>query len=147
MSLTSTESRLANLVADLTTAAREHGAIADRTLDAVRALLSELRTIAGTQPDAEAPWRDAELERPCSSGLPHFSISVIGWVVDDGFGDGEYCDIVAYWPVERRWTITHTSTHDNQADDYPVTVSHWMPLFGKPPERPAASAGFVPRAA
>lgn len=61
----------------------------------------------------------------------HFPVAVWGVVDDSRFtlaGQKTFMDVVHYWPAANKWTITHCARSDDEAEDFPVTVTHWQPL-------------------
>lgn len=82
-------------------------------------------------------WVNARFRHPdAHPGGEHYSVQVMGVIDDPRYRlnnkEQPFVDVVAYWPAIKKWTITHQSRCSQEADDYPVTVTHWQPIMPLP---------------
>jgi len=83
-------------------------------------------------------WKDARFSQPTApeGQSQHYNIQVLG-VVDDPTmrlrgDDKPFVDVVSYWPALNKWTITHCSRADSEADDYPIRVTYYQDMIPLP---------------
>jgi hypothetical protein len=87
--------------------------------------------------DRNGGWRHPVNDPPFAleEAKPNFSVQVLGVIADDDLFPGAepFIDIVAYWPTDKRWTVTHASRADREAADHPVHVVAWRHMDELPP--------------
>lgn len=87
-----------------------------------------------------ACWTPAHLKQPADGDKgPHFSVQVWGVIDDPRYrlnGEKPFCDVVAWWPALKLWTVTGQCRGDLDVDDIPTRVTYWQPLPPTPDSWP-----------
>jgi hypothetical protein len=82
-------------------------------------------------------WIDANWRQPATpEGWPKgLAITVLGVINDPRLimpNEQPFVDVVSWWPHQKKWTVTHCTRADTEAQDYETVVSHWTPMLELP---------------
>lgn len=97
---------------------------------ALECAVEQLRAV-----DPSGAWRSPDAPPVAEPGC--LSVEVWGVVDDPRFltpGEKPFVEKVAYWPAERRWTVTYLARGAADAADLPVKVRCWQHM----PDLPAS---------